>query len=492
MTLPAFPGAYGWGARATGGRGGTVIQVTNLNESGAGSFREACETPGPRIIVFTVGGTIDLGVDRLSILGDCTIAGQTAPGGGICIKSSAHVIEIENQSNIIMRYLRMRSTGQLVKSDTLEIYGINTFDLMIDHCSFSWGTDGVLDAGTNGCHHITIQNCMIYENSRPAHNTASLHGNGGHQISLYRNIYAHCDFRNPKLDEDQGSGKPDTNDPFFDMTNCVIYNWDATSTNVEGRSFINIVNNYWKKGPNTSKRPWEIVSLLGQQSGKLYSTGNVGPTSSIPTSGWGTGMIRTWQPTEILDIDDSSYSATKFINSEGSAYPPEIITADQSFVDVVANAGASRLLNSDGTFRNARDAADFRIVADIQAGTGGYIEDPSEVGGFPALVPGTAYIDTDADGMSDEWEIAHGLDPNNPTDGSIIRPDGHTNLESFLNGTEEVPIMSVVTDLQAVETALRQEILNLTAQADAIAQSLLDLQAVDDALDVAADVIIVD
>ena len=421
--LKAFPSAEGYGSGTIGGRGGQVIRVTNLNNSGPGSFRAACAASGPRTVVFTVGGTIELNgyIDITEPY--ITIAGQTAPGDGICLKN--YGVFITNTHDVIIRYLRIRGGHEEVAddNDTLLIY--NCESVVIDHCSVSWGNDETLSAIAGWAppqisKNITVQWSIISEGlDWYGHSMGSIIGIVDGAATLHHNIYAHNGTRNPRI----GSGPGMYMD--LDFVNNVLYNWRSVCgysgvggndpCTGEGTMYMNYVGNYARYGPSTS-------------SGYRYYV---------------FGGDTTW--CYIYHGDDSNYiygSASATANNDlamdgnmqvNPAFTvpawAEVTTSDAltAYADVISLAGA-------GDTAHPRGAVDTRIVNDIINGTGSIINSQSEVGGWPTYNGGTPYPDSDQDGMDDDWEVRYGLDPSNPDDHSADRNnDGYTNLEEFLN-----------------------------------------------------------
>lgn len=479
MGVKAFPGAYGWGAETVGGRGGVVIPVNNLNDSGLGSFRQAVEVKtGPRIVVFNVGGTLRP-TGEIFINPFCTIAAQTAPGGGFCIHSSRDLV-MEDTEEIIIRYLRIRSKGTTSDQDTVQI--LHSHHIILDHCSIIWGTDESISWNSrttqppSETHHITMQWCLVGDGADDTHNRPADIGRSEFN-TLHHNLILHGQERNPKINCDEPAK--------VDFTNNVIYNWKDAGTQLHNGGDYDVINNFYKAGnqsTNPGRREIYHVTLFRA---RTYIVGNVGPSDPTGLANWGSGMIRLPNGT-ILDTDSPNFAAGRVAIPPN---PPPLQTAQAAYDSVLADVGANRQLNADGTWCLARDSVDELLIDHVKNGTGDHIvNDISERGGAPTLTPGIAYTDADSDGMADEWEVAQGLDPADPADGPIVGPDGYSNLELFLNSVKEKPV-SVVTDLEAVEAALRQEILDLTTQADAVAKAITDLKAVDDALDAAADVI---
>ena len=234
--MPAFPGAWGGGMFATGGRGGKVIAVVNLNDHGPGSLRQALETPSPRFVVFRVSGTIDLESDLVVTHSNLTIAGQTAPGDGICLKRFP--LKIKDANHVVVRFLRVRpgdESGQ--RHDGIEVRRAE--NVMIDHCSVSW----TIDEAINTWHetkHLTVQWCLIAEAlDRPFNGVAHGYGAswGGENCSYHHNLFAHCAGRNPSI-----AGQAQDRTIHMDHRCSVIYNWRHRTC--DGKPMqVNVVNN---------------------------------------------------------------------------------------------------------------------------------------------------------------------------------------------------------------------------------------------------------
>lgn len=438
-TAIAFPGAEGFGKYATGGRGGKVFTVTNLNDKGAGSFREAAEAKETRIIVFAVSGTIHL-ESRLSIKENVTIAGQTAPGDGICVAD--HPVALGGD-NIIVRYLRFRmgdkyqrQAGMVDGSGGDDAFGgARRKNIIIDHCSMSWSTDEVFSV--YGGDSTTLQWNII---SEPLHYSYHFeagdkdfehHGFGGiwggNHLSAHHNLFAHCSSRNPRFNGTRlGAAKE-----LVDYRNNVIYNWGGNNVYGGEAGEYNIVNNYYKYGPSTNKNVrFRIVNPSRTEKlgfGRYYVTGNyVDGADDIVKNNW-LGIVMGNDGT---DVDKKN----AVVNT---AFPVEEIaiqSAKESFEKVMKAAGAS--------FR--RDTLDERIINDVKNRTGKFID---VQGGFPH---GTAYeltvnawptlkslsapADADKDGIPDEWEKKNGLNPNDPADASLTSLHSfYTNIEVYIN-----------------------------------------------------------
>ena len=389
--LRAFPEAEGFGAYATGGRGGTVYHVTNLNDSGPGSFRDAVSASG-RIVVFDVGGWINL-ASPVSVKSNITIAGQTAPGDGIGLKN--YELSFSNASNVVARYLRVRQglNGDSIGHDSITVdSGSN---LMFDHISDSWGRDEVFSI--NNSSNITLQNSIVAEGLL-AHSMGGLIQNN--TISLHHDLYINNNDRNPKV---KGS---------TDFVNNVVYDWGEFSYiagDSAGVSETNIVNNYFIAGPSTTDLTDPIVR--GNSNAHVYFAGNM-------WDGNQNGVL-DGNPLSPGDVtDDLTYFPTPF------PYPQiRTDSAQDAYAKVVANVGDSIV----------RDSTDTRLINDLVTQTGRTISDPAQVGGYGTLASGVAPLDTDQDGIPDAWEISHGLNPNDPSDRNDLDVLGYTRLEEYLN-----------------------------------------------------------
>lgn len=412
-SIPAFPGAEGAGAMTPGGRGGSVYVVTNLNDDGPGSLRDAVRESN-RIIVFRVGGTIHL-KSRLSIrANNLTIAGQTAPGGGICIADYA--IDIRG-SDIVIRHLRVR-LGDLTRQETDSMtlwHGVRR--VIIDHCSVSWSVDEALSLAGD-VQDVTIQWCIISEALRQSVHRKGEHGYGSlsrasGRVTWHHNLWAHNDARNPRLGDNYGKDPR----PTFDVRNNVIYDYGGTATGLtQGIFSANYVGNYVRPGPSSrAKKP--INTSANKSDMKFYVSGNV------------------FEPDPSLDgeelFDEVEENGKRFVTLVDQPFdmPPVTTTSAQEALEqVLANVGATL---------PKRDSVDHRIIQQVKQRTGKMINSPSEVGGWPELESGEAPVDSDADGMPDEWESKHGFNPSDPSDGpGDADQDGYTNIEEYLNNTD--------------------------------------------------------
>jgi hypothetical protein len=430
----AFPGAEGFGKYTTGGRGGQVVKVTNLNDSGVGSLRWALEDiRGPRIVVFEVSGNIEL----KSILnvrdGNLTIAGQTAPGDGITIQNFP--LRVLDQKNVIIRYIRVRM-GDLFKSQNDAFEARGGSDLIVDHCSFSWGTDET--CSVYDISNVTIQNSIIAEGLNSSIHEKGEHGYGslfgGNNISFYKNLMAHFLFRMPSLKS------AETGEGIIDLRNNVIYNWSQRAMDNGPRSKTNIYNNYFKPGPATkSSGGYATQNFLwptGLDYGKFYLEGNklVGVTK-IDSDQWSGVRLETSDRTRIY------LESLKNKDSNGKLVPFQVpsglysynLPAVESYEAVMENVGANLF----------RDAIDLRIINETRNSTNtfrgsktgllGIIDSQKDVGGWPKLNSNPSPKDTDQDGMPDEWESSNNLDPNKSNDREYSLSPYYTNIEVYIN-----------------------------------------------------------
>jgi pectate lyase len=436
-TVPAFPGAEGFGSMTSAGRGGKVLEVTNLNDSGPGSLRAAIEAQGARIIVFRLAGTIPLASTLVISNPYVTIAGQTAPGAGITLRdvnpAVEALIDVETH-DVVIRFLTFRA-GPPSAGDALEVFASkahDTYNVVIDHNSASWAVNRNL-ATWYDVHEISIQwnifseglNCSIHP--KGCHSKGVLLGGyandenkdkpGSYNISLHHNLMAHNAERNPYI---ESAG-------VIDVVNNVAYNPSGTFSHIDmvnqlAPDHVNYIGNYYKPGPNTEVKYGIRAMNAGKPGAGIFVQGNIGPqreSDDLPEI-------------NIIDINSRQFAVSK-------AFPAEPITtstAQQAYDQVLAGAGANRGLNCDGTFFARQDAIDARIVKDVQSGAGKIIDNPAEVGGWLTIPSAPACEDSDHDGMPDAWEQKYGFKPSDPSDNTNDADwDGYTNIEEFLNGT---------------------------------------------------------
>ena len=411
----AFPGAEGYGRFALGGRGGQVLFVTNLNDAGPGSLRAAVEAEVPRTIVFSVSGTIELQSTLRVLNPRVTIAGQTAPGDGICLKKYPLNISADDT---VVRFIRVRlgdEAGKLM--DGIDVS--NAENVIVDHCSVSWTLDEAVNT-YHGSKNITIQWCLISES---LHDSSLRNGHGfaaslgGVNSSYHHNLLANNAGRNPSIAGE--TSNPTIN---LDFRNNVIFNWQKRR--LDGRpESINVVNNYYKAGPASR----ELLSIVKIQSldngtfGEWFVHGNVLSTRR-----------QSQKRNGLVTIDASNRSPESAMVDRPVDFAPVLTeTAESAFRNVLLDAGA---------IRPKRDSHDERIIREVVSGRttfgDGIISSQVEVGGWPELLSVQPPADIDADGMPDKWERQFspngdlGMQSNLDSDG-----DGYTNIEEYLNNT---------------------------------------------------------
>jgi hypothetical protein len=413
----AFPSAEGFGRFTSGGRGGAVIEVVNLNDSGNGSLRAAVEAEGTRTVVFRISGTIALQSDLVIKNNDITIAGQTAPGDGICIKDHPLLIDADN---VIIRYLRVR-LGDRYKLESDAMTAVFHKNIIVDHCSISWGIDEVATFRDNS--NSTVQWCIISESLNNSYHHKGPHGYGGiwggRGASFHHNLLAHHASRNPRFNGSRYSHMPV--EEVVDFRNNVIYNWGFNSAYGGEAGKQNVVANYYKYGPATG--PKDRIADPWDDKGRWYVADNfVYGFPDITADNWAGGVQGDyWQQVKA----DEPFPCA----------PVRTQTAEEAYKSVLAGAGA---------VLPKRDSVDTRIIEEARTGTAtfkgrgdtgpGIIDSQTDVGGWPILKSAPVPVDSDHDGMADDWELANGLDPTNPEDrNGDFNGDGYTNLEKYLN-----------------------------------------------------------
>ncbi len=477
--IPAFPGAEGGGMYTFGGRGGKVLTVTNLNDSGPGSFRWACEQGGARIIVFNVSGNIVLKTPIIVRAPYITIAGQTAPGEGVQISGESFQVDTHD---VIVRHMRFRRGNTHVWYREDSFGGNPVGNIMIDHCSCEWGLDENISFYRHmfdlhdgkpkrkvATVNVTIQN-TISAKALDTWNHAFGSTIGGENSSFMRNLWADNTGRNPSI----GWGG------VFNFVNNIIYNWvHRTADGGEYSTMSNFINNYYKPGPLTPKNTpigYRIVKSESRsnklfnypQYGRIYATGNiVEGNERVTKNNWDGGI-------QIADKDLPNGipdDVKQLMHSDEPFAMPymTIIPSDQTFDKVLSNVGATM---------PCRDIVDQRIVEEVRTGQAYYVKklpkknpygdmwglsdkskneegffkyrrlgkdsykegiitDIRQMGGFPEYKKYKTWKDSDGDGMPDEWEIANGLNPNDPSDANLdCNGDGYTNIEKYINGID--------------------------------------------------------
>jgi len=461
--IPAFPGAEGGGAYSFGGRGGRVIVVTNLNDYGPGSLRDACEQGGARIVVFNVAGIIKLS-QPISIRAPyITIEGQSAPGDGICIAGESVWIDTHD---VVVRFMRFRRGATDVTRRDDAFGGNPVGNIMLDHISGSWGLDEVMSFyrhvyDRNGKNlklptvNITVQNSMFAE-GLDTYNHAFGSTLGGRNSTFMRNLWANNVARSPSVGMDGD----------FGFANNVVFNWwNRSADGGDNNSLYNFINNYYKPGPITPVNEPIGHRILKPESGRdksnkglygrVYADGNIMEGNErVTKNNWDGGIQIETMP------DAGRYTDSIKVTTPFPMAKITLLTAQQAHDYVLENVGANLPV---------RDAVDKRVIEEVRTGVisfvpntdnsngskwvkhrlpddsykKGIITDVAQVGGYPEY-KGTPYQDSDNDGIPDEYEIKHGLNPHNAADASAMAKDGsgYTNIEVYLNSL--VPLKSVV------------------------------------------------
>ena len=455
MQLPAFPGAWGGGMFAKGGRGGQTIAVTNLDDSGPGSFRAALEAEGPRTVVFKVAGIIWIESPVNITHPYITVAGQTAPGDGVCI--AGHSVNIETH-DVILRYLRFRR-GNIENRDGC-IQGNPEGNVIIDHCSVSWGMDENLSlyryvyelAGrervVGSANNITIQWVI---NAEALDINAHAFGStlGGDDSTYHHNLFASNIARVPSIGR---SGD-------FDFRNNVIFNWGhRTMDGGDEMSRVNVINNYYKPGPATREGPLQYRVARAEKrnmhsrgephTGKWFVEGNyVEGYPEVSADNWNGGV-------QIDNFEEGDIERAR-VHEPFPGWPIDQHSAQEAYEVVLERGGASL---------PRRDAVDERVVEMVRTGTttfgNGIIDTPDDVGGWPEYRSGPVALDTTGDGIPDWWAIQHGFDPTDPT--LAVRDSngsGYTNLEEFLNGTDPTEYVDYTDPRNNVNTLTAEVLL---------------------------------
>jgi hypothetical protein len=391
---PAFPGADGFGKKAIGGRGGEVYHVTNLNDSGVGSLRDAVSQP-KRTVVFDLSGVIKL-ESKLQIASFITIAGQTAPGDGIVVYGNG--ASMTGSNDVIIRYMRFRGSVNMGRG-VCTLGADNAQDIIFDHVSVEWGRwDNLHIKESNN---VTLQYCLIGEGINPQMFGALLENPTN--LTIHHCLWVDNQSRNPKAKAG------------IEIINNVIYNWGSNGL-VGGHSaadhFQDIINNYFIAGPNSSKAFIGMFTATDH----VYQRGNrVDLNKDAKLNG-----------TLATDSDFIKTTATLVNGVQRSALSAASIeTAEAAYKTVIAEAGASL----------HRDEIDNRLIGYVKSlgKTGQVIKSEAEVGGQTAIKRVAAPKDTDGDGIPDVWEKKHKLNPNDAADGKLITASGYSNLEEYVN-----------------------------------------------------------
>jgi hypothetical protein len=462
--IPAFPGAEGGGMYTFGGRGGKVYTVTSLEDRGPGTLREACEQGGARIVVFNVAGIIRLKSPLIIRAPYITIAGQTAPGDGVCIAGESTWIDTHD---VIIRHVRFRRGETFVGRRDDAIGGNPVGNIMIDHVSATWGLDENMSIYRHmynpgpgypdikvGTVNITIQNSLFGE-ALDTYNHAFGSTLGGENCSFMRNMWANNAGRNPSIGWNG----------IFNFVNNVVFNWYNRST--DGGDYTanyNIINNFYKPGPVTDLTQPISYRILKPESGRsklpyvvfgrAYVNGNIiDGNEKVTKDNWDGGIQLENKKGELMTYDEAKEYFAKMKAAKPFPMPwfRPFMKADEAYEFVLKNVGATLPI---------RDKVDERIVRTVKTGVPEYakglekktfyqfehrrlpmdsykkgiITDISQVGGYPEY-KGKPYVDTDKDGLPDAWEKKYGLNPNDPSDAQgDLNGDGYTNIEDYING----------------------------------------------------------
>lgn len=424
----AFPGAEGEGRHALGGRGGRVFTVRHLDDAGPGSLREAIDAEGPRTVVFAVSGTIALSKPLNVRHGRLTIAGQTAPGDGITLRN--HALSI-NADDVVVRFIRSRMGDESAVDDDALSVGSGR-RIIIDHVSTSWSTDETLSVSADfkgperSYQDVTVQWSFITESlnctavkPRGCHGFGSLlRGGLGSRLSMHHNLWAHHKDRMPRPGN-YTSAEGDPIGSFYDFRNNVFYNWgeERAGYNMDRGgelSTYNFVNNAYVRGPSSRKA---LAFEESNDRARAHFAGN-SMDGVLPADPWSLVVTHRGHRPEGLP------PAYRLAQPHPMA-PVVTDSAAEAFERVLRLGGASLV----------RDAVDRRIVDDVRLRRGRLIDSQQQVGGWPVLASRPAPVDSDGDGMPDEWERGRGLNPHDASDGARVDAQtGWTALELYLNG----------------------------------------------------------
>lgn len=471
--IPAFPGAEGGGMYSFGGRGGKVYVVTSLADSGPGTLREACEAGGARIVVFNVAGIIRLESPLIIQAPYITIAGQTAPGDGVCVAGQTFGVDTHD---VVIRHMRFRR-GETYAHHREDSFGGNPVgNIMLDHISAEWGLDENISfyrhmwhpgadykAEKRGTVNVTIQN-SISAKALDTYNHAFGSTLGGENCCFMRNLWADNSGRNPSVGWNG----------IFNFVNNVVFNWvHRSSDGGDYQAMYNFINNYYKPGPLTPKdspvghrilKPESGRSKLSyKQYGRVFATGNIMEGNErVTRNNWDGGIQIESQPntegyTEQMKANEpfamphvtimGAQKAYEFVLDNAGAMFPTRDIVDQRIIHEVRTGEvyyekklpkdnpygdtsglAEKSKAEDGSFKYRRSPKDSYKL--------GIITDPRQMGGYPEY-HGTPRIDSDGDGMPDSWELMYGLNPNDPSDASLdCNGDGYTNIEKYINGID--------------------------------------------------------
>ena len=481
--LLAFPTARGFGKFASGGRGGKVVEVTNLNDSGEGSLRWALTEAGKEdaTIVFRVSGTITLNSDIRAKLRNVTIAGQTAPGGGILYRGAK--LNLGGSDNFIMRNIRgrigLKDDQSFIKGGSIGIENANNF--IIDHCCFGWSGEENMTVYDN--HFTTVQWTIVHEGLYDAGHQKGNRGYGdqwgGSPATFHHNLLAHNYNRSSRIN---GASNADQDrNVFMEYYNNVNYNWGKKNSCYGGENEAgtgsthecNFVGNYYKPGPSTPSGSY-FMQISNNRNGKkstgpsvwFFSGNKMEGNSAADSDNWKAVNNNTQYTIEQLRRDTLLYPSAFYPSKNAfnyDDYMTPVETADEAYASVLARVGTIQ-----------RDVVEQRIVDEVANKTAhykgstlnkdGFIDSPADAEGWPEYESGIPYSDSDHDGMDDLWEWLHGLDPNNPDDGrQVYSAEGYTALEIFLNSLmgEYIPISTGISTASSQKEVKSVKVYNL-------------------------------
>lgn len=453
--VPAFPEATGAGARSIGGRGGKICEVTTLRDSGNGSLRSCVNMIGPRIVVFRVSGRIELASGLIIRNPYITIAGQTAPAGGILLSSTSsvnNVIDVLGH-DVILRYLRIRTgyNSKAIQAGTPVTVTAGN-DIIIDHCSLSWTTDenanvwGRDTADLAQPHNVTYSWNLIAEPLK-SHSTSVITGanknlsNTMTNIDLHHNVLANSSHRNPLI-----------KNKTFRFINNIVYNWSYYATQLGGGADVDIIGNLYKTGPlypKRSSRTHEVevfpagngTTPIGRPT--IFLAGNIGPHNSNPDKdNW--VMVREVSGENGQELGPLSTEYRRASPLPALPVGIPITPAKDLEKSLLPTVGASHRLDCLGNWVFNQDTVDMRIIKEYYDSRGIIPTTEEDVGGFPVIAESTPCRDTDHDGMPDAWEDANGLDKNDPADGALSGRDGYSHVERYLNGVGGAGSVSLI------------------------------------------------
>ena len=462
--IPAFPGAEGGGMYSFGGRGGKVYTVTSLEDEGPGTLRWACEQGGARIIVFNVAGIIKLNSPLIIRAPYITIAGQTAPGDGVCVAGETVWIDTHD---VVIRHMRFRRGETFVGRRDDAIGGNPVGNIIIDHVSASWGLDEnmsiyrhMYSPGADykeeklGTVNVTIQN-SIFSEALDTYNHSLGSTLGGENCAFMRNLWANNAGRNPSIGWNG----------IFNFVNNVVFNWSHRTTDGgDYKAKYNIINNYYKPGPVTDRSSSVSYRILKPEAGRSkldtlvfgmsYVEGNIVEGNARVTRDNWAGGVQMAGKNDLMSLEEAS-KYFPYMRAKAPMPMPHITIMPTEKVQdyVLANVGATL---------PKRDPVDERVIRTVKTGKPEYVKglnpddfyqfkhrrlppdaykqgiitDIAQVGGYPDY-KGKPYKDSDGDGMPDKWEKKYGLDPDDPSDANQdMNGDGYTNIEMYINGID--------------------------------------------------------